>query len=425
VKKLGWAAAMATVTLVGLCVSSPAASASGPEFGEYVVLDGPFAGVNFGFETRPSPSVNSHTLGIAAHGRVESPNGKCAYLHFRGAINGHRAPRKAPCWRVIARRDLSDLFIELNFGMEWEWTALYNLTTRSHHGSGIFAAEHNLEAAHDKLSTVYDEIAALQPPVLAEALRTKLEELLAHAANDDRAAIADLHVISEGEEKKAIGLIETAIKAKQQVVKELPLSLVEKPAPKGPAAPVPETFGAPDLTPTPAPLLGGFSADVEYWPMAVAHAFGARAHTSSVVASATAPADGMVTSITVKGYAIKGDMPGPGGSEPIRFTVARPQPNGQLQVITTTNPPFTLPGTSGTYTFPMSQVSFACCRVKKGDYVSLDARGGEFAVFASVPGAVTDDFSMAGLTQNAGFMWTGTPHEGVELLMQVTEQPSK
>jgi len=72
----------------------------------------------------------------------------------------------------------------------------------------------------------------------------------------------------------------------------------------------------------------------------------------------------------------------------------------------------------------MSQVRFPCCKVKAGDFVTLDARGGEFAVFASVPGAVTDSLAMGGLAQNPGVLWTGTPHAGLELLMQVTEQPS-
>ena len=197
---------------------------------------------------------------------------------------------------------------------------------------------------------------------------------------------------------------------------------------QGAGPPPPLSFDS-DLSHDPQSIVGRFEADVEYWVRRIAHAFGAStgAHAAQAGArytpSATVPVDGTITSITVKGYAISGDRPGPGGSEPIRFSVARPQPNGQLQVITTTNPPFTLPGTPGTYTFPMSQVSFKCCRVKAGDYISLDARGGEFAVFASVPGSETDVFSMAGLTQNPGYMWIGTPHQDVELLMQVTEQP--
>ena len=173
-----------------------------------------------------------------------------------------------------------------------------------------------------------------------------------------------------------------------------------------------------------ASLVKGIAADVAYWIAGINQGL-SRAHVAQaggVLATGAAPADGTVTQITVKGYAINGDRPGPGGSEPIRFSVARPQPNGQLKVITTTDPPFTLPGTDGVWTFDMSQVRFKCCNVQKGDIVSLDARGGEFAVFGQVPGSVTDVFTMAGPTQDPGYMWTGTPHQDVELLMQVTER---
>ncbi|HEX4564387.1 MAG TPA: hypothetical protein VH115_08020, partial [Solirubrobacteraceae bacterium] len=164
-------------------------------------------------------------------------------------------------------------------------------------------------------------------------------------------------------------------------------------------------------------------ADVEYW---FGHGSGFAAQAAAYEPSTVVPANGMVTAIAVKGYAISGDRPGPGGSEPIRFTVAEPQPGGQLKVVTTTNPPFTLPGApGGVTTFPMSQVSFKCCRVKAGDIVSLDARGGEFAVFGRAPGAVTETFTSGGLSQNEGVLWTGTPHQGVELLMRVTEQPEE
>jgi len=184
-----------------------------------------------------------------------------------------------------------------------------------------------------------------------------------------------------------------------------------------------EDFGS-DLAEDPFAALGDFFADVAYIPNTVAAKPRLRgAQARGYIASATAPADGTVTQITVKGNAVSGDMPGPGGSEPIRFSVARPQPDGRLVVITTTNPPFTLPGTPGTYTYDMSKTSFPCCKLKKGDVVTLDARGGRFAVFGRVPGSVTDTFSMAGPTFDAGTTWTPTHHPDVELLMRVTERP--
>jgi hypothetical protein len=59
-------------------------------------------------------------------------------------------------------------------------------------------------------------------------------------------------------------------------------------------------------------------------------------------------------------------------------------------VVTTTDPPFRLPGAPGIYTFSMSEMRFKCCKVKAGDVVSLDARGGEQAVYGRVPGSVTN-----------------------------------
>jgi hypothetical protein len=252
-----------------------------------------------------------------------------------------------------------------------------------------------------------------------------LDQYLARARDVIVAARGHVHA------QPVIDKITKGQKCKQKLENELRKMAEQQPLPTPggggtgtmPAAPL--TFGSNNLAAQAQSLVGKFAADVSYWLSKLAASL--RAHTaqapSNYVASATAPADGTITQITLRGYAISGDMPGPGGSEPIRFSVARPQPNGQLQVITTTNPPFTLPGTDGTYTYSMSQVSFPCCKVKKGDVIALDARGGEFAVFASIPGSVTDSFSMAGDTQSAGYLWTGTPHQDVELLMQVTEQP--
>lgn len=197
-----------------------------------------------------------------------------------------------------------------------------------------------------------------------------------------------------------------------------------RPHSTAPAQPAePDVWGSDLLAQAIAPL-GDFAADVEYWFGQLANALIAKtAESTNYTPSVTAPVAGTVTQITVKGYAIKGDEPGPGGSEPIRFSVDRPLPDGELEVITTTNPPFTLPGVEGTYTFDMSQVSFPCCKIEQGDVVSLDARGGELAVFGSVPGSTTDTFSATGNTQEQAAKWTAMPHPGTELLMQITEQP--
>jgi hypothetical protein len=181
-------------------------------------------------------------------------------------------------------------------------------------------------------------------------------------------------------------------------------------------------FGSNSLAAKPQPLTGYFNEDAEYWPTALAP----QPPAPNYVPSVTAPADGIITEIKLRGHAVRGPYPTiPISSLPIRFSVARPQPNGQLEVVTTTDPPFTLPTTDGIRTFSMSQVGFACCRVQKGDVVSFNARNGEFAVAARVPDSVIHTFTtVAGqATMNPGYRWTGLPHEDLELLMQVTEQP--
>jgi hypothetical protein len=184
-----------------------------------------------------------------------------------------------------------------------------------------------------------------------------------------------------------------------------------------PATPPMLRFGA-DLQLTAAPLLGNFEGDAEFWDLFYAAAAGI------APVMPTAPVDGWLTGVTVKGYAVSGDMPGPGGSEPFRVGVEQPLPGGQLQVVSTSNPPFQLSGTSGTYYywigppytgFPMP--------LKTGQVVSFDTRGGTWAVFGSEPGSASASTVGTGLEQNAGVIWTGTSHPGVELLMVATEQP--
>ena len=181
-------------------------------------------------------------------------------------------------------------------------------------------------------------------------------------------------------------------------------------------------FGSNSLAQEPQPLTGYFNEDAEYWLTSLAP----QPPAPNYVPSATVPADGIITEIKLHGYAVRGPYPtAPVSSLPIRFSVARPQPNGELEVVTTTDPPFTLPATDGIRTFSMSQVNFACCRAKKGDVISFNARNGEFAVTAKVPGSAIHTFTtIAGeATMDPGYKWIGRPHDSLELLMQVTEQP--
>jgi hypothetical protein len=172
-----------------------------------------------------------------------------------------------------------------------------------------------------------------------------------------------------------------------------------------------------NLTAEPAPLLGNFDGDAEFWNLFYAAAAGIGANTK-------VPVDGWLTGVYVRGFAVSGDTPGPGGSQPFRVGVEQELPSGQLQVVSTSNPPFQLPGTSGTYYYWIGP-PYTGFRMplKKDEYVSFDTRGGTFAVFGSVPGASSASTVGKGQEQNAGVIWTGTPHPGVELLMQGIEQP--
>jgi hypothetical protein len=187
-----------------------------------------------------------------------------------------------------------------------------------------------------------------------------------------------------------------------------------------PPAPAKVTFGA-SLLGTPEPRTGNFESDAEFWEAVFAAAGGI----SGVQRTTTVPVAGWLVGVTIHGHAVSGDMPGPEGSEPFRIGVEEALPGGTLKVLETSTPPFTLPGTEGLRyfwigppytTFPM--------RLKPGEVVSFDTRGGTWAIFSHAPGSVVDHFAGTGLTQNAGVEWTGTPHEDDELEMQVVEQPT-
>jgi hypothetical protein len=199
----------------------------------------------------------------------------------------------------------------------------------------------------------------------------------------------------------------------------------------GTTAPFPNTVDAPptpakvafgsSLQGSPAPLLGNLEGDSEFWNAFLQAGAGiAPASHSPIV-----PTDGWLLGVAVHGYAVSGDMPGPGGSEPFRVGVEQVLPSGQLQVLDTSTPPYQLPGTSGNYYYwagpPYTEFPI---RLKRSEQVSFDTRGGTWAVFAAVPGSTTGDTVGTGQEQNKGVVWSGVPHAGVELLMQITEQPS-
>jgi len=184
-----------------------------------------------------------------------------------------------------------------------------------------------------------------------------------------------------------------------------------------PAAPERIQFGS-ELHWEPAPLLGDFEGDAEFWDLFYTAAAGVAGEAPTV------PVDGWLSGVYVKGRAVSGDMPSSDGSQPFRVGVEQPLPDGRLQVLSTSNPAFQLPAVTGTYYYwigpPYTGFQMP---LKTGEYVSFDTRGGTFAVFGSAPGSSSASTVGKGQEQNAGVMWTGAPHPGVELLMRMVEQP--
>jgi hypothetical protein len=166
----------------------------------------------------------------------------------------------------------------------------------------------------------------------------------------------------------------------------------------------PITFGS-DLSGTPVALPARFAPeDTEFW-----------------TAALTVPADGTITTFKLR----TGDSP---VDLPLRFSVVRPSAGDTVTVVTTTNPVYPLSAhDAGTHTYPTSALSFACCKVKKGDIVTVDNSGtttsGAYVWFAAAPGATTFSHTSGGDSQNAGVVWTPITHHGYETLLQVTLAP--
>jgi hypothetical protein len=149
------------------------------------------------------------------------------------------------------------------------------------------------------------------------------------------------------------------------------------------------------------------------------------ARASAAGATSNVSVSGQITSYTIKGYTITSTRPGPNGSGEVRLGVDEPQANGEVKVLSTSNPPNFLPSTAGTYTFAIGPPATGFAMpVTKGDVVSLDTPGGNYAVMASQPGAQLESSQGRGEEQNPGMLWTLTAHPNLELLLQVTIEPS-
>jgi hypothetical protein len=128
-------------------------------------------------------------------------------------------------------------------------------------------------------------------------------------------------------------------------------------------------------------------------------------------ASAAAPSAGAVHSVTIKGY-----WTGK-GSPTILIQVLRPQPDGSLLVVETSQP-FTLSGTPGTYTFEPTGMT-----VQQGDFIGIATIGGSFLFATSATGASTNDFNGHEKDMNGDTVRPTTVETNIELLMQVDLVP--
>ncbi len=175
--------------------------------------------------------------------------------------------------------------------------------------------------------------------------------------------------------------------------------------PSGP----PVTFGS-DLTGDPVAMPGTYPEDTEFWTQGL-----------------TVPVTGELKTIRVR----VGSNP---RTLPIRFSRVRPQPDGRVMVITTTDPPYEMPGGKpGTYEFPVRSTGFNRF-AQKGDIVTIDNSGADqtpdpYVWFARKPGFTTFSYTnppdQAGApSQDPGFVWTPRTHEGYDLLMQVVVSPN-
>jgi hypothetical protein len=121
----------------------------------------------------------------------------------------------------------------------------------------------------------------------------------------------------------------------------------------GAPAKAPITFGS-DLTGDAVALPGFYPEDSEFWTSQLA-----------------APVDGTITQFKVKIGSQPIDIP-------IRFSLVHPIGGGRVTVLSTTNPQYMLPANSpGTYTFSTSTLSFKCCKIAQGDFVTIDNHGAD------------------------------------------------
>jgi hypothetical protein len=141
------------------------------------------------------------------------------------------------------------------------------------------------------------------------------------------------------------------------------------------------------------------TADSVYWTQTLADG-----------SSGAAPSTGTVKSVTIKGNST-------GSMSTILVQVLRPQPNGSVLVVETSQP-FTLPSALGTYTFEPTGMT-----VQPGDFIGIATLGGSFMFATNATGATTNDFTGHLQDMNGDALKPTSVEPNVALLLQVDLVP--
>jgi hypothetical protein len=176
------------------------------------------------------------------------------------------------------------------------------------------------------------------------------------------------------------------------------------------------TWGS-SLTASPTQTVSGnWDGDVEFWNTALGPG-----RASGVKPVVAAPTSGRILKVKLK-------TGNDSRSVPLRFCVVQPLGGGRFKVLTSSTPTLNLPAHSpGIHTFALTppHVKYGM-PINKGDFLAIATPGvkPEASIwYGAVPGGSVDHFHAHAATQNPGFVWNGTAHPGLELLMQVVMRP--
>jgi hypothetical protein len=184
---------------------------------------------------------------------------------------------------------------------------------------------------------------------------------------------------------------------------------------------------------SPADTTESSSQDEDFWPLVFQYCHEhpadpvCRHHTRQVppTSEASMPADGQILTIRLKGVAVPSGQTGdPGPLTQIHFSDLRPQSDGSVKVIVTSQP-FNVPTTGDSNQISTYEPTNFC--VQAGDILALSTEGGfdptfypqgvPFRLFGHVTGSQTAYFTLHNGVMN-GAQFTGAPISDAEILMQ-------